>query len=86
MTVHHLTMMRLFRTSAAILHMLGLLWMVLLLAAHIELSGWLASIPFIAFAPMYVFFMVYGLTQLQRGFDGALWACTLANAAVLAMF
>ena len=72
--------------SAALLHLAGGLWLLVLTAAYVQELGWLATLPHAAFLPVYAFLAVYGGVRLQAGDAHTLYRCTGANALLAASY
>ena len=72
--------------SAALLHLAGGLWLLVLTAAYVQELGWLATLPHAAFLPVYAFLAVYGGVRLQAGDARTLYRCTGANALLAASY
>lgn len=71
--------------SAALLHLAGGLWLLVLTAAYVQELGWIA-LPHAAFLPVYAFLAVYGGVRLQAGDTHTLYQCTGANALLAASY
>ena len=72
--------------SAALLHLVGGLWLLVLTAAYVQELGWLATLPHAAFLPVYAFLAAYGGVRLQAGDPSTLYQCTGANALLAASY
>ena len=72
--------------SAALLHLAGGLWLLVLTAAYVQALGWLAALPHAAFLPVYAFLAAYGGVRLQAGDARTLYRCTGANALLVASY
>ena len=72
--------------SAALLHLVGGLWLLVLTAAYVQELGWIATLPHAAFLPVYAFLAVYGGVRLQAGDTHTLYQCTGANALLAASY
>jgi hypothetical protein len=72
--------------SAALLHLAGGLWLLVLTAAYVQELGWLAALPHAAFLPVYAFLAAYGWVRLQAGDARTLYHCTGANALLAAIY
>jgi hypothetical protein len=72
--------------SAALLHLAGGLWLLVLTAAYVQTLGWFAALPHAAFLPVYVFFAAYGGLRWQVGDCPALYRCTAANGLLVAIY
>ena len=71
---------------AALLHLVGGLWLLVLTAAYVQELGWLAALPHAAFLPVYAFLAAYGGVRLQAGDARTLYRCTGANALLAAIY
>ena len=72
--------------AAALLHLAGGLWLLVLTAVYVQTLGWLAALPHAAFLPMYAFLAAYGGVRLQAGDSRTLYRCTGANALLAAIY
>lgn len=71
---------------AALLHLAGGLWLLVLTAAYVQELGWFAALPHAAFLPVYAFLAAYGWVRLQAGDARTLYHCTGANALLAAIY
>ena len=74
------------RIAAALLHLVGGLWLLVLTAAYVQELGWFAALPHAAFLPVYAFLAAYGGVRLQAGDARTLYRCTGANALLAAIY
>lgn len=74
------------RITAALLHLAGGLWLLVLTAAYVQTLGWLAALPHAAFLPVYAFLAAYGGVRMQAGDTRTLYRCTGANALLVASY
>ena len=72
--------------AAALLHVAGGLWLLVLTAAYVQTLGWLAALPHAAFLPMYAFLAAYGGVRMQAGDTRTLYRCTAANGLLVAIY
>ena len=72
--------------SAALLHLAGGLWLLVLTAAYVQELGWLAALPHTAFLPVYAFLAAYGALRGFGGDNTTLYRCSAANALLLAIY
>lgn len=75
-----------FQTSALLLQLAGGLWLLLLTAFYVQELGWLATLPYAAFLPMYAFLVAYGALRWRLGDSRTLYVCTAANALLTASY
>jgi hypothetical protein len=71
---------------AALLHLAGGLWLLVLTAAYVQELGWLATLPHAAFLPVYAFLAVYGALRCQVGDCPTLYRCTAANGLLVTIY
>lgn len=76
-------MNRTYHTIAALTHLLGMAWLVALIAAHVELSSMAESLPYFHTLPLFAFFSLYGLKEMKRGHDAVFVACSFADLLIL---
>ena len=74
------------RIVAALLHVAGGLWLLVLTAAYVQELGWLAALPHAAFLPVYAFLAAYGGVRMQAGDTRTLYRCTAANGLLVAIY
>ncbi len=72
--------------AAALLHVAGGLWLLVLTAAYVQTLGWLAALPHAAFLPVYAFLAAYGGVRMQVGDTRTLYRCTAANGLLVAIY
>jgi len=72
--------------AAALLHVAGGLWLLVLTTAYVQTLGWLAALPHAAFLPVYAFLAAYGGVRWQMGDSRTLYRCTGANALLAASY
>jgi hypothetical protein len=72
--------------AAALLHVAGGLWLLVLTAAYVQELGWLAALPHAAILPVYAFLAAYGGVRMQAGDTRTLYHCTGANALLVASY
>jgi len=72
--------------AAALLHVAGGLWLLVLTAVYVQTLGWLAALPHAAFLPVYAFLAAYGGVRMQAGDTRTLYRCTGANALLVASY
>jgi hypothetical protein len=72
--------------AAALLHVAGGLWLLVLTAAYVQELGWLAALPHAAILPVYAFLAAYGGVRMQVGDTRTLYRCTGANALLVASY
>jgi hypothetical protein len=72
--------------TAALLHLAGGLWLLVLTAVYVQTLGWLAALPHAAFLPVYAFLAAYGGVRMQAGDTRTLYHCTGANALLVASY
>lgn len=72
--------------AAALLHLAGGLWLLVLTAVYVQELGWLAALPHAAFLPVYAFLTAYGSLRWTFGDNRTLYHCTGANALLTALY
>jgi len=72
--------------AAALLHLAGGLWLLMLTAAYVQELGWLAALPHAAFLPVYAFLAVYGALRCRVGDCPTLYRCTAVNGLLVAIY
>lgn len=72
--------------AAALLHIAGGLWLLVLTAAYVQTLGWLATLPHAAFLPVYAFLAAYGALRWWMGDNPTLYRCAAANGLLVTIY